>query len=1126
MALKDTINKLLGKSSTPAPAPSSSVVVPTSSVLPTSSSTTTSSSPLTSGTSSSPLTSKGSSTSSSGTYNPSTGVYTDPSGQGYSTAFPPAGATIVSPSKSSGGSSGKSGSGSSTTPQPQLPPSLTPTTPQTTAQQLLQSQKPQSPLTQQYYQQQYQTPTYQTPQAPQSSVLLRNTYDPTTFTYTDYSGQKYSMASAPAGAVIINGKSSISQIPKTTPAPTPVLTTPTQRSGVREAVKYFKESKYESLGDRAKGAVQIGVAGVKSARDKKKEDVYERYKAEQFLDTNIFREDIDAETAKKIHKGELELIRYTDKEKEEYIKDYSKGDKFAGRYLLEKVEEEITNEVNELSEKLYEEDMNKYASKFDEVQERVNKNEVDADIGNNILNDYAKELDTKRNELIETRTNEIIKKEQKVFDNLTKKHRTSRLVLTTSTALLASVGIGVAAGSIATATRVAIGPVAQATGFMATSIPLVSATGFVAKQLPTSKTKLLDVAEVAVPLTAFIAGGAISSKIGSKKLNAKQTSELNSAISRASLELKDIPKEVSSISQLKIYKLSPEVEASLMGKIGGGKSIRMSEYKIVGSNTADTNLINKHIPYRKIEFAEVVDVSGKVIQRIQIGKIEFGKTITAPTYSESILSVGSGRVGESGVGFIESIGLKIPKVKGRGIELSKDIEIFKSKSKIKPSDEGLFRGVSSDSYLFEGKKIVKKPRDLLSLKDISKVTSLKGYTKMPVSKSRVDTLQIGTKLSEKDFGMSVERMGKEKGIFFRERDIKFKTLSSKIKVEDIPKPIEFRLSKKMKPFTDIKDLKMDIAKAELVKAKPKSKNEIVDDTLKSKYKSPIDLKSKISKSDIGSLGISPISRFVKTSMQSQTKNLVDIKSNLVRTTPKFFATGVKEYPSVTFEAPYTTITPTKLSGFELMNLNVLAPTPLTKSKTKIGTGLRIKEIPSPTVISTLTPLEIPKIKVAQQYPQRFSATQLQRVIQMQRMAQSKVSSPATIRLRNVNIPKLKSVSIPPLFNSTPKEIKPKIKKSVDGDEEFLAITKRRGKEVVLGITKTAKEAEMIAKRDVLGRLSATVKVKTTKGKQIALSPTPLFRQSKTDPLSLVQLETARLGSLGERKEIQMARRIK
>ena len=91
-------------------------------------------------------------------------------------------------------------------------------------------------------------------------------------------------------------------------------------------------------------------------------------------------------------------------------------------------------------------------------------------------------------------------------------------------------------------------------------------------------------------------------------------------------------------------------------------------------------------------------------------------------------------------------------------------------------------------------------------------------------------------------------------------------------------------------------------------------------------------------------------------------------------------------------------------------------------------------------------------------------------------------------------------------------------------EEFLAITKRYGKEKIIGIGRTAFEAEQIAKRDVLGTLGATVKVKEkSTGRQIQVSESKLFRRSKRDPLAVVQRKTARLMSLGERREIKQAR---
>jgi len=91
-------------------------------------------------------------------------------------------------------------------------------------------------------------------------------------------------------------------------------------------------------------------------------------------------------------------------------------------------------------------------------------------------------------------------------------------------------------------------------------------------------------------------------------------------------------------------------------------------------------------------------------------------------------------------------------------------------------------------------------------------------------------------------------------------------------------------------------------------------------------------------------------------------------------------------------------------------------------------------------------------------------------------------------------------------------------------EEFLAITKRRGKELILGRTKTPERAAQIARKSVLGTLGATAKVRSTKGRQIKLREDKIFRTSKTDPLAIVQRKTARLRSLGERKEIKSSRR--
>jgi len=178
--------------------------------------------------------------------------------------------------------------------------------------------------------------------------------------------------------------------------------------------------------------------------------------------------------------------------------------------------------------------------------------------------------------------------------------------------------------------------------------------------------------------------------------------------------------------------------------------------------------------------------------------------------------------------------------------------------------------------------------------------------------------------------------------------------------------------------------------------------------------------------------------------------------------------------------------------------------------TKIDESL--KPIEDTKVRELIKPREILKVSEVLKTPQSIKQLQIPLTRQV-------------FKPRTKIVPKVKERIKPFVLgkNKPEKLLKTKRKRKL-GEEEFLAITKRRGKEVVVGIARTPKEAEMIAKKDVLGRLSATVKVKSTKGKQVQLTPSVLFIQSKTDPLSLVQRPTARLSSLGERQEIKESRR--
>jgi len=115
---------------------------------------------------------------SSGTYNSSTGVYTDSSGNSQSRAVAPQGATLVGGGKttySGGGSSSSSSSGSTSNPLANVFPSVTTSS---------------NPFNQAINQ---AIAERKLSVAPTTNSKAGGTYNPTTQTYTDKSGLGYSM---------------------------------------------------------------------------------------------------------------------------------------------------------------------------------------------------------------------------------------------------------------------------------------------------------------------------------------------------------------------------------------------------------------------------------------------------------------------------------------------------------------------------------------------------------------------------------------------------------------------------------------------------------------------------------------------------------------------------------------------------------------------------------------------------------------------------------------------------------------------------------------------------------------------------------------------------------------------
>lgn len=186
--------------------------------------------------------------------------------------------------------------------------------------------------------------------------------------------------------------------------------------------------------------------------------------------------------------------------------------------------------------------------------------------------------------------------------------------------------------------------------------------------------------------------------------------------------------------------------------------------------------------------------------------------------------------------------------------------------------------------------------------------------------------------------------------------------------------------------------------------------------------------------------------------------------------------------------------------------------PLVMEKTMLKQGVMVKQ-------------ELQQKSQQREMIKSLEQVQLKEQVQVRQSTRTEIRPKIEVRVRPEPRPRPPKKEFQFRLPSASYKVKKKsFGKITPSGEKFIAITKRYGKEQVLGVGKTVQEAEMIAKKSALGTLGATVKVKTSSGRQVKLAPDKLFRQSKTDPLAIVQTQRARLASRGERVEIKQSRR--
>lgn len=511
-------------------------------------------------------------------------------------------------------------------------------------------------------------------------------------------------------------------------------------------------------------------------------------------------------------------------------------------------------------------------------------------------------------------------------------------------------------------------------------------------------------------------------------------------------------------------------------------------------------------------FGEAEKVPGRIVKRkrgLDIIK-EIKKPVT-PIYSE-VQILTKGKAPE----FLKSFGIGLQRTKGKftkvlSFKAEKGIRLKTGEVKIIDLPTGKVKEVKSifgppkvrvGAKDIEGFGIIKKIKPKVKVVKEKRIRSEKiKILEKQLSKVDNEILKVKTE-GRKGLELKTGKEKFEKEI--KELSLKRSNLKSKLALE---KRLELEKIKKLKESKlELLDIPKEIQTEDLLtkisKIKPKHLpkqieikeiGEVIGLQIESKLLKSIKVKQ------FKATKIPSVSAYVGTGLYERTDSALGPLSLTIQP-QKVMMRDVLQSPKVTQGV--------KVSQFEVTKQRDIL---ILRPRTELG----VLQKPTTRVLQT------PKVKTG------LAVSQVSRAVQVAKPIQRTITE-STRLIQKPLTPKIKPKIKPKIFLplAKPKKVKRPLKLPKKREEEFLGITKRYGKEVIVGVGRTAKEAEMIAKKDVLGKLSATVKVVTRKGRQIQLTPGKFFRQSRVDPLAVVQRKTLRLTALSERKEIAKARKRK
>lgn len=399
-----------------------------------------------------------------------------------------------------------------------------------------------------------------------------------------------------------------------------------------------------------------------------------------------------------------------------------------------------------------------------ELINKISSNEISADEADRLLSEKQAESQ----QVLLNLAQADLKERQKSLDKIANELKISRAVISIAGSFLLGAGAG---AGIAAAPR-AVQTAASFAGGAAVGYQTLK----LGKAYSEGEAGLIDIAAFAANIGAFILGARISS---AKRIPMKQL-ELETAIQNSKITYNS--KGLLTEAQLYKLKIPAEARAELEYSLRGGGSARIVEYELKPQSKADSKLIKREMPYIKIQFVEITDEFGSVVNRIALGEVKVkGK---GKVFREDVLSLSEGYITPEGTAeftTLTQVGKPNSRVSQGIIEGAREAILTEEKisGNVRPINENL-RIVQSEA----GVKLVER----------IEATSKKGLSANQI-KNLLLSMEKGKPISEAQFleiqkrrfeGKGAFEIGEE-ALFVKEEDFITKGKGISEQVLEIPK---------------------------------------------------------------------------------------------------------------------------------------------------------------------------------------------------------------------------------------------------------------------------------------------------------------------------------------------------